>query len=68
MTQFSEGKGYHGNRTIKNLSFKIQEATSNVFSYWEKKEKQFFRQIIYTNQEHLPTEVNPDIDFTDEQV
>ena len=23
---------------------------------------------IYTNQEHLPTEVNPDIDFTDEQV
>ena len=47
MTQFSEGKGYQGNRTIKNWSIKIQEATSNVFSYWEKKD--------FSDKSYIPT-------------
>ena len=34
----------------------------------EKKEKQYVRQIIYTNQGHLPTKVTPDINFADKPV
>ena len=34
----------------------------------ERKEKQYIRQIMYTNQEHLPTKVAPDLDFSDEPI
>ena len=48
ITEFNEGKGYQGIRIIKNLSLKMQEATSKVSRSLRKK-KQYVRQIIYTN-------------------
>ena len=62
MTQFNEGKGYNGIRTIKVSKF---ENTKNDVLIIEKKGKQYVRQIIYTNQGYLPTNVDPVINFTD---
>ena len=54
-TQFNEGKGYQGIRTFKTFEFKnIQVMPKNV-ELTEKKEKQYARRIIYSNQGHLPT-------------
>ena len=47
---------------------KIQEATLKDVAISERKEKQYIRQIMYTNQEHLPTKVTPDLDFSDEPI
>ena len=47
---------------------KIQEATSKKVAITEKKGTQYVRQIIYTSIGHLPTNVLPVIDFTDETV
>ena len=52
---------------LKHLSLKIQKATSKNGTITEKK-KNNIRQIIYTNQGHLPTKVTPDINFADEPV
>ena len=68
MTQFNEGKGCKGITIIKNLSLKIQEATSKSVAVTEKKGKQYVGHIVHTNQGHLPTKVTPDIDFTDKPV
>ena len=65
MTQFNEGKGYEGIRTIKISKF---ENAKNEVLITEKKGKQYVRQIIYTNQEYLPTKVDPVINYTDELV
>ena len=62
MTQFNEGKGYNGIRTIKVSKF---ENTKNDVLIIEKKGKQYVRKIIYTNQGYLPTKVDPVINFTD---
>ena len=62
MTQFNEGKGYNGIRKIKVSKF---ENTKNDVLIIEKKGKQYVRQIIYTNQGYLPTNVDPVINFTD---
>ena len=48
MIHFNEVKGYQKIRAMKHLSLKIQEATSNVVIN-EKREKQYVRQIIYSN-------------------
>ena len=66
MTQFN-GTPTKESEQLKLLSWKIQEATSNV-AITETKEKQYTRQIIYTNQGHSPTKVTPDIDFTDKSL
>ena len=68
VTQFNEGMGYKRITIIKNVSLKIQKATSRSVAVTQKKGKQYIRHIIYTNQGHLPTKVTPDIDFTDEPV
>ena len=47
---------------------KIQETTSKKVAITEKKGKQYVRQFIYTSIGHLPTNVLPVIDFTDETV
>ena len=52
-------------KQLKSLKLKIQEATSKNDSITEKKEKKYSKQIINTNQGHLPT---PVIDFTDEPI
>ena len=65
MTQFNEGKGYERIRTIKISKF---ENAKNEVLITEKKGKQYVRQIIYTNQEYLPTKVDHVINFTDELV
>ena len=62
-----KGRGTRELEQLKLWSLKIQEATSNV-AITEKKEKQCVRQIIYTNQGHLPKKGTPDIDFMDEPV
>ena len=57
-------KGAKGLKQVKHFCLKISEATSKK-SITERKEKQYFRQIIYTNQGHSPTNFTPDIDFTE---
>ena len=46
----------------------MQEVTWNDAAITEKKEKQYLRQIIYTNKGHLSTQFTPDINFNDEPV
>ena len=53
---------------LKSLSLKIEEAPSKSVAITEEKGKQYVRQIIYINQGHLPSEVTPAIDFTDEPI
>ena len=39
-----------------------------MFISLQKKEKQYARQNVYTNQWYLPRKLTPVIDFTDEQL
>ena len=51
---------------LKHFSLNMQETTKKqkILDHREKK-IQYARQIIYTNQGHLPTKATPDIDFID---
>ena len=60
--KFNEGKGYEGIKTI----FEFENIRSHAKKCRDHREK--VRQIIYTNQGHLPTKITPVIDFTDEPV
>lgn len=60
--QFNEGRGQQGIRTIKISEFENTRIDVNNVTINE------FTQIVYTNQRHLATKVNADIDFTDESV
>ena len=63
-----KGRGTNELEQFKSLSSKMQEAMLKSLVIAEKKEKQYVRQIICTNQGHLPTKVTPVIYFTHEPV
>ena len=63
-----KGRGTKELEELKSLSLKIQKTMSKNVAITEKKGKQYVKQIIYTNQGHLPTKVTPLIEFKDESV
>ena len=51
---------------LKHFSLNMQETTKKQKTLDHREKKiQYVRQIIYTNQGHLPTKATPDIDFID---
>ena len=48
--------------------WKTKRATSKNVAITDRKEKQYVRQIKYTNQRHLAKSVTPDIGFTNKPV
>ena len=66
---FNEGRGYQTIWTIKTYEFENTRSNANkCCEHWEKKRKQYIRQIIYTSQGHLSAKITPEIDFAVEPV
>ena len=66
ITQFDERREYQGTRTIKKLSSKILEVTSDMLRLLRKKKKNM-PDKSYTPTRSICTKVTPDIDFTNER-
>lgn len=69
--QFNENLGPNllkGRGTKELEQLKNWVATSKNVAITEKKSRTICRQMKYTNQGPLPTEITPDIDFPDEPV